>query len=248
MDHTTRFDGKGEVYAKGRPKYAAGLLTYLKDTLGIPAGSVFADVGAGTGIFTEQLLQCGYQVFAVEPNPDMRKKAEEKLSQVPGFCAVDGNASHTGLPECSVDHVTAAQAFHWFDPEDFRQECRRIVKPGESVMLVYNFRNVQAPCTKDLAALQRTCNPSFPGFSNGMDEETCRAFFSGKCSVYRADNTQVYDRQGYIDRVMSSSYSPGETDNGYEEYLRSVHRIFDRYAADGRIAVPADTVAYIGTI
>ena len=51
MNCTDRFDGKGEIYAKARPKYAAGLFDYLNNTLGIPAGSVFADIGSGTGIF-----------------------------------------------------------------------------------------------------------------------------------------------------------------------------------------------------
>ena len=79
MDNTTRFDGKGEIYAKARPKYAAGLFEYMRFKLNIPEGSAFADVGSGTGIFAEQLLACGYKVFAVEPNADMRRIAEEKL-------------------------------------------------------------------------------------------------------------------------------------------------------------------------
>lgn len=110
MNYTHRFDGKGNIYAKARPQYAAGLLDYLRHTLHIAAGSTLADVGSGTGIFTEQLLQNGYRVFAGEPNGDMRRKAEEKLSRTPGFISVNG----------SVGHVTAAQAFHWFDAEAFR--------------------------------------------------------------------------------------------------------------------------------
>lgn len=74
MNYTSRFDGKGDIYAKTRPKYAAELFNYLKNISDIPAGSVFADVGSDTGIFTEQLLNCGYKVFAVEPNADMRKR------------------------------------------------------------------------------------------------------------------------------------------------------------------------------
>lgn len=75
MNHTNRFDGKGEMYAKTRPQYAAGLFDYLKSTLHIADGSVFADVGSGTGIFSEQLLNGGHKIFAVEPNHDMRIKA-----------------------------------------------------------------------------------------------------------------------------------------------------------------------------
>ena len=31
------------------------------------------------------------------------------------------------MPDHSIDIVTAAQAFHWFDIEKFREECRRIL-------------------------------------------------------------------------------------------------------------------------
>ena len=65
MDYTNRFDGKGEIYAKARAKYAAVLFDFLKNDLKAVADSIFADIGSGTGIFTEQLLNCGYKVFAI---------------------------------------------------------------------------------------------------------------------------------------------------------------------------------------
>lgn len=248
MDHTHRFDGKGAVYARSRPQYAEGLLEYLKSTLGITAGSVFADVGSGTGIFTAQLLACGCRVFAVEPNDDMRKQAEGLLAGEPRFCSVSGSADNTGLPDQSVDFVSAAQAFHWFAPETFRKECRRILRPGGRVLLVYNCRDENAACTRALAALQRRYGPAFRGFSNGMNEETCLAFFTGACQIYRTANTQYYNRQGYLDRVSSSSHSPKETDARYAAFQKELHVLFDRFATDGKIAVPTDTVAYIGSV
>ena len=248
MNYTNRFDGKGEIYAKARPKYALGLFDYLKNTLSIPVGSVFADVGSGTGIFTGQLLNCGYKVYAVEPNGDMRKKAEEKLSADEGFISVNGSDVDMNLPDNSADDITAAQAFHWFDAEAFRRECRRVLKPGGRVMIVYNSRDERAACTKALSDLRHKYNPDFHGFSNGMNPEKCVAFFGGKCEIFRADNTQTYDRQGYINRVLSSSYSLKECDSRYKKYLEDINRIFDTFSVDGFIAVPIETVAYIGTV
>ena len=248
MDDTPRFDGKSEIYAKARPRYAAGLFDHLENALHIPAGSVFADVDAGTGILTEQLLERGYRVFAVEPNADMRRKAEEKLSGRAGFFSVDGDAGDTGLPDGSVDCVTAAQAFHWFDAAAFRAECRRVLKPGGRVVIIYNHRVDSAVCTEMTVALYRRYDPAFPGFSNGISREKCVAFFAGGCDTYRADNTQIYDRQGFIDRVLSSSYSVKESDARYADYLKDIGEIFDRCAADGRIAVPTETVAFSGTV
>lgn len=235
MDHTSRFDGKGEIYAKARPKYAAELFGYLKNTMNIGAGSVFADVGSGTEIFAEQLLECGYKVFAVEPNGDMRKKAEEKLSRNENFVSVSGSDRNMNLPDKSVDIVSAAQAFHWFDAEAFGTECARVLKPGGRVMLVYNFRDEEAPCTKALAKLRHKYSPEFRGFSNGVSGEACAALSVGEISVFGADNTQIYERRVCTARVLSSPYSPKETDAGYTEYLREIHEIFDTFSRDGLI-------------
>ncbi len=196
MDNTHRFDGMGALYAKARPRYAAALFAHFKSTLHFP--SVFADVGSGTGIFTEQLLRCGYRVFAVEPNDDMREQAERRLARSEGFRSVNGSDADMKLPDHSVDYVTAAQAFH--------------------------------------------------GFSNGITDGQCRAFFAGGCEVFRADNTQVYDRQGYLDRVLSSSYALRESDDRYAEYRKEISAIFDCYSAADRLTVPTETVAYIGKI
>ena len=154
MDNTNRFDGKGQIYDSARPKYAHGLFEYLKNTLLVPDKSVFADVGSGTGIFTEQLLDCNYRVYAVEPNADMRNRAEEKLSGNENFISVNGSADKMNIPRASVDYLTVAQAFHWFGPEPFKNECRRVLKPGGKVIIIYNSRDENAPCTRALAGLR----------------------------------------------------------------------------------------------
>lgn len=248
MDHTGRFDGKGEIYAKARPKYAAGLFDSLKQMLELKEGSVFADVGSGTGIFTEQLLERGYRVFAVEPNSDMRRKAEERLSGNRNFVSVNGSDSYMNIPSGSVECVTAAQAFHWFDAAAFRRECQRVLVPGGAVVIVYNSRVEDAGQTRALADLRRRYAPGFHGFSNGISDEACRDFFGGECRVFSTDNTQTYDRRGYVDRALSSSYSLKEGDDGYAEYIGEINAIFDAFAVDGVMDVPTRTVAYVGRV
>lgn len=248
MNNTTRFDGKGELYAKARPTYAAELLDTLKHTVPMGETTVFADIGAGTGIFTRQLLNSGYRGYAIEPNADMRKKAAETLADCPGVTLIDGTDSHTTLPGGSVDLITAAQAFHWFDAEGFKAECRRILKPGGSIVIVYNIRDEAASCNKALAALHRRYCPDFHGFSGGIDDAACRGFFDGKCTVFRAANPQIYNREGYVSRILSSSYSPREGDERYAEYLLCVNQLFDTFSRDGTMLDPLDTVAYIGTV
>lgn len=246
MNYTNRFSGKGDIYEKARPKYAEELFNYMKNTLSLNSDSIFADVGSGTGIFTEQLLNCGYSVYAVEPNCDMRKKAEEKLSHNNRFHSVNGTDSATTLENNCVDYITAAQAFHWFNADTFKKECKRILKPGGKIIIVYNSRDTNAECTKELAKLRKKFNPEFHGFSNGISEESCLAFFDNKCDIFKCDNSITYDRQGYINRLLSSSYSLKDTDPLFSEYMDNINALFNKFAVDDKITVPTNTIAYIG--
>ena len=248
MGNTKRFDGKGEIYAKARPGYPSELLDYVKNTLHFDEGSTFADIGSGTGIFSELLLNGGYHVYAVEPNADMRMKAEEKLGNRKDFVSVIGTDSSATLPELSVDCVTTAQAFHWFDVEAFKAECRRILKPDGKVIIIYNTRDETAECNKALADIHRKYCPDFQGFSKGMNGGKCLAFFNDDCKTFRTDNSRIYDRQGFINRALSSSYSLRDGDKNYAEYLSEINRLFDDFATDGTLTVPIFTVAYAGHV
>ena len=56
--------------------------------------------------------------------------------------ASNGDAANTTLPDASIDIVTAAQAFHWFDPEPTKREFKRIIKPGGYAALIWNLRQL----------------------------------------------------------------------------------------------------------
>ena len=62
MNNLNLFSDKADNYFKSRPSYANGLLDIL-EKYGLKEGSVVADIGSGTGIFTRQLLDKGAKVF-----------------------------------------------------------------------------------------------------------------------------------------------------------------------------------------
>lgn len=248
MNNKTLFNGKSELYAKARPSYADELFEFMTNTLHICSNSIFADVGSGTGIFTEQLIKNSYYVYGIEPNDDMRTKAESNLKKYEYFTSVKGSACDTTLPNNSVDYITAAQSFHWFDTSAFKKECQRILKPTGKVIIVYNNRNISASCNVTLAKINQKYCPDFKGFSKGINEEKCISFFNGKCHIFRADNSQVYDRQGYINRVLSSSYSIKANDKNYNRYISELNNIFGTFSCNGFLTDPIQTVAYIGKV
>lgn len=248
--NVNKFDEKGKVYAKARPDYPEELFLYLMSKNIIDKEKAVADIGSGTGIFTVQLSPFAKTVFAVEPNADMRNKAEDKFKLLPNVVSLNATAENTRLPDASVELVTVAQAFHWFDRKSFKSECQRILKPGGKVLLVWNDRDIKSEVIKDNFAVNKNFCPDFKGSSNGMDfsKESFKDFFVGEYEVSEFDNSLVYDRDAFIARSLSSSYAPKENDLRYAEYVRALETVFEKHQVNGTVRYPYITRCYTGTV
>lgn len=249
MDSISRFSGRAEHYEAARPAYAHALLQRLDQDCHLPTAAI-ADVGSGTGKLSRQLLEQGSQVFGVEPNQDMRQAAERSLAAFPRFRSVNGTAEHTTLDSGSVDLVTAAQAFHWFQPDAFLQECRRILRPGGSVALIWNLRDMGAPVNQAWADLCRRYCPDFQGFTNGLtpNDPHIRGFFPGECRYCAFPHPLYYDWEGFLRRCLSSSFSLREGDGKFLAYQDELAALFQKFARQGVLELPNETVAYLGSV
>ena len=250
MEHAKRFTGRAQDYTLGRPSYPEALLDHLYRELGLSERSIIADIGAGTGKFTRQLLERGSTVYAVEPNEDMRTVAIRELSGYKKFYPVSGSDVASGLMEHSVDLITVAQAFHWFDMEGFRRECQRILKPGGGVALIWNMRDTAAPENAATVAVYQKYCTQFQGFNAGlqMDAPRIGRFFEGKYTKAVFPNLLLYNKEKFIHRSLSSSYAlkPGQAQ--YETFLAALEDVFERYALGGTLTVANETVVYSGVV
>src|SRR5689334_8295300 len=126
MSSTTRFSDRVEHYVRSRPNYPTAFYDFLENDLHLRSPMTVADIGSGTGISTNPLLERGHIVHAIEPNQPMREAAEKLLAHHPNFHSVDGTAESTALSNDAIDLILAAQAFHWFDKQKARAEFTRI--------------------------------------------------------------------------------------------------------------------------
>jgi len=143
-DSKNRFSSRVEDYIKYRPGYPQEVISLLAAECGLTPDSIISDVGSGTGILSELFLRCGNKVYGVEPNAEMRTAAKRLLKDYVNFQSIDGNAEATTLPKHSVDFVTAAQAFHWFDQPKAHREFASILKPDGWAVLIWNERRLDA--------------------------------------------------------------------------------------------------------
>lgn len=219
--NTESFTGKAEAYAKGRPGYPKAAIETIVGLA--PSGAVFADIGAGTGKFTVALAECGYSVFAVEPNADMRGQLAVTLASFPNAKIIDGIAEATTLPNHSVDILTVAHALHWFDLDAFRAECRRVVRPGGLVIAIYNL----AP----------------GGEMISLSKQVIDAFFT-KPMTWEFPNPMDYTRENWLAYIASQDDNPLPTDPGYDAHITAINAAFDRDSADGLLHCNRVTIVY----
>lgn len=247
-----KFTGKADVYAKYRPSYPDSLIDYLYSEIGFNENSLIADIGAGTGILTELLLKKKSFVYGVEPNDDMRCVAECSITKYKNYTSVKATAENTTLKSSSVDFITTAQAFHWFDRELFKHECNRILKPGGKVILIWNNRDGQSPQVIENDKVNREYCPHFTGFSGGMSGDSSddyNDFF--KDGIYKNkvfDNSLIFNEDYFIGRNLSASYAPKVTDKNYIPYITELKRLFVKYSDNGLISIPNYTHSYIGLV
>jgi len=146
------FQAGATAYELARPGYPDEAVEVVVRELGITAGTRVCDLAAGTGKLTRRLVGLGASVVAVEPVEGMRSQLR---AAVPGIEVADGTAESIPLPDASVDVVTVAQAFHWFDAPAALAEIARVLKPAGGLALLWNERDETTAWVAEMSRLIR---------------------------------------------------------------------------------------------
>lgn len=249
-DATHRFSDRVDAYVRYRPGYPDNLVATLLEQTGFDDKAVVADIGSGTGIFTRLLLDASLEVYAVEPNSNMREAAEALLSDEPKFNSVGAAAERTGLLDDSVDLITAAQAFHWFNNEATKQEFRRILKPGGRLALIWNKRNTSQPFQQAYDGILREFAPEYGAVNhmNLSDDDIATFFAAESMTLLNFEYCQRLDFPGLLGRLKSASYCPAEDSPQYIPLVTELLALFDQFAINGVIDFEYDTQLYLGPV
>jgi SAM-dependent methyltransferase len=134
------FDAGADVYERARPSYPPAAVAWLAEQLRIGPGTTVVDLAAGTGKLTRLLAPTGAMLLAVEPVDGMRAQLRVAQPEIPVTAAT---AEALPFRDATLDAVTVAQAFHWFDAERAFTELARVLRPGGRVGMIWNARDRQ---------------------------------------------------------------------------------------------------------
>jgi SAM-dependent methyltransferase len=140
-DRARSFGREAASYDENRPRYPREAVEWVLQAARRAVRDV-ADVGAGTGALTSTLVSLGLDVTALDADGQMLDRLRENL---PAVTAVVAPAEQLALNDDTVDALTVAQAFHWFDPVAAAREFARVLRPGGVVGLFWNLRDDRTP-------------------------------------------------------------------------------------------------------
>ncbi len=120
-DHFSKHAGD---YARFRPDYPLEWFRWLASLC--ESTELALDCGTGNGQAAHALTSHFNRVIATDPS-------STQIANAVPHPQIDYRvhaAEDSGLPDNSIDLLTVAQAFHWFDFPRFHLEAKRILKPG----------------------------------------------------------------------------------------------------------------------
>ncbi|KAJ5719067.1 hypothetical protein N7493_007522 [Penicillium malachiteum] len=173
---STYNQAQGERYASSRPEYHASLFKIILDHHKATGGECnkLLDLGCGPGTATHGLASAFTHVLGIDPSDGMIATARSHNSTANVEFAVStaedlGSNLSPPVEDNSIDLITAANAAHWFDMENFWPSAARVLKPGGTIAFWTPGRAGPHPSTPNAEKIQAAMD--------SMEEEYLSPFY-----------------------------------------------------------------------
>lgn len=180
----------------------------------------------------------------------MRDAAESNLKSFNNFHSISASAETTTIPTNSVDFITVAQAFHWFDREACKKEFSRILKPSGKVVLIWNERLTvdNFGCAYEEHLRQFAKDYKQVNHKNITDKDFEKFFANGIFARVTFPNSQEFDFDGLLGRSLSSSYVPVEGEKNHDAFVGELKNLFEKHNTNGKVKFIYETEIIWGVV
>ena len=132
------FDSVADAYVSGRPDMPLEAVVGGAEAAGVPRGARVLEIGAGAGQLTGTLVEAGFDVVALEPGAELRRRAAER---VPAATFVSQTFEEFE-PEGRFDAIFSSNAFHWLEPT---MGYAKAADLADALVLIWNTPLIAEP-------------------------------------------------------------------------------------------------------
>ncbi|HVT37275.1 MAG TPA: class I SAM-dependent methyltransferase [Nevskiaceae bacterium] len=247
------FGAAAADYARHRAGVPDSLFERLAQLgVGLPRQCI-TDIGTGTGMLGRGFARRGARVIGVDPDARMLEQARE-LDRAAGVASEYrvGRAEQLPLDDDALDVISAAQCWHWFQPELAAREMARACRASGRVAIVhFDWLPLPGSLVEATERLIEAHNPKWDlGGGDGFHPESLpylRAAGFGAFEQFSYEVDVPYTPEGWRGRIRASagvgaSLSP-ETIAAFDEEHARV--IAQRFAGETVLA-PHRVFAIVG--
>ncbi len=241
------FGYKAKQYASYRPSFPSELLDLIFAENKEP---VIADIASGTGRLSALCIDRAKTLYAIEPNENMRRLAEERLSSHKNYISLAAFAENTTLADKSIDIITIAGAYHYFDNEDAKKEFRRILKPNGTVFLFWNRYTGNAYDDEKEILNEKYRKKKNRPYSGISPKERAEHLFGKDNFNETSVKTTIFQTfDEFFGGWSSASYTPDIGSPDYPNFKKEAFALFTKYAnAQGLMEMNITSYCFFGTL
>ncbi len=244
LSDCTLFCSKAKNYFDYRPSYPHRIKELISSLHPSP---IIADIGSGTGKLSQLCVDQAKALFAIEPNEQMRQTAEELLGEYPNYISIAATADKTTLENSSVDIITVAEAYHWFDNDATKAEFKRILKNTGYVILLWNQFGGD-PFDDEMHTISEKYREQTKIKPSGISREqrAISLFGEGNYRKFEFDNSIKQTCESFCGGWASAAYAPKQGTDTYYKFIKEAEELFEKYATDGLLKTTIKTICFLG--
>ena len=240
------FDAGADAYERARPSYSDETVAWLIKNLAIGPGRRVCDLAAGTGKLTRLLFPAGAWLVAVEPVDGMSRYLRSVLPEVPLLAAT---AECLPFDRATLDAVTVAQAFHWFDADRAFAELSRVLRPGGRLGLIWNARDRSEPWVDEMWGIMDRFEKRAPWRDHDRWSNAALGERAGFGPLHSAEfrHEQRLTPDDVVQRFASVSHIAALEPSGRDAVLDKVRSVLEAHpdtAGKSELVIPYRVDAY----
>jgi SAM-dependent methyltransferase len=197
-------------YGEYRAGFPVQLIERLVAMDAVRAEDRAVDVGTGTGSLARLLAPHVASVLATDPAEPLLDQGRSHPGTLANITYEKGVAEETGLPDESMDLVTAGQCWHWFDAERAAAELLRVLVPGGRLVIAhFDWLPLPGNVVEATESLILAHNPGWHlGGGTGLYPrwltDVAAAGFTG-IETFSFDLQIPYSHQAWVGRIRASA-------------------------------------------